>query len=252
MSFQYGSTNNRFANMNQNYQLIEPIPEAKQNQPAISGYEDQLLYKPQEHKELRLHHHPEAKSMAEMYGNPPAEYGGHPRSIQASREATERQAHQVRPTDKAIFGGFIAYFGNLEMTKKEDLIDHSIWMARITGQSEDARIVYVITPKDYYVAGNKQSFSNLHWVCIQTRTIRGHEPFIQTLRPQSYPRKIEPFLHTQIKLKNTNNKKWTYECPNEIPLLVELLEKEGDVYGYSNKGYLHTALETWQCIITFL
>jgi len=254
--------------------LLEPLPNGAygnvqrppvQESQGLSGYDNQQIMFAAPPKQRHFSSHPAPVALSDTYASVASDreiFGdGNGRApnlrARASEEASRGEFPRPGEASRGEFSlqqmyqAFVTYFGNLQMTKKEDTNKHSVWVAQLPSFTENARVLYVITPLDYFISGNVQPLQDMKWVCLQTRTLPSA---MGNIPVQDYPKKITPFLQTPISSVSQSKDKIVYKPSggSSLPILVELLEHNGNTYGYSLNGFIHTAVETWHCVISVL
>ena len=114
----------------------------------------------------------------------------------------------------------------------------------------DKRYVVVVVPEDSFPIGIELPLNNLQWISFQTRTFQND---IDTKLPsQNYISKKTDFMDDIIDISNREINKFTY-FSRKYPIKVEILNmgKNSTMYDYSDKATISTALETFNCILSF-
>ena len=150
------------------------------------------------------------------------------------------------------------YFGNPVMTKLRELSNgYSIYYAKVGCMLcvEDRYILCFIRNDNEEIFTNMK-LSSLQWVSFQTRTIEQLEILTSdgmkkiTLKTQEKPTFTDKNILDKIYQTEKKSDRNVYSFDIQ-PVKVELLYTESDTE-YSNSGTLQTALETFNCVLTFL
>lgn len=142
-----------------------------------------------------------------------------------------------------------AYFDHpvLEKTKNDNALSISIYMCKISTllAGADQRYLVVTVDMDSRPVGSRISLSELSWKSFQTRTI----PQYLTCPKHSYlPKSDQPYL-IPVDLVKRYEDHTDYSLDGYPSLTVTLLHKHKNLYEYSEKGVLASALETFRCVI---
>ncbi len=151
-----------------------------------------------------------------------------------------------------VYRGFVSFFENIGLTKLEDKEQNgmrfSLYQAKV-GCLFCVGNMYcvVLVPKDNNMIGTHKLLSELRWISFQTRNF-DHD--IQELKSQSFSKEG---LLNKIEVTGRSKTKTTYMC-KDLPLKVELLHsgKDPSEMEYSSDtGTLASALETYNCVVSF-
>ena len=145
------------------------------------------------------------------------------------------------------------YFGNLVMTKlkktdpTENKPSYSIYYAKIGCMlCVDDRYVIAIVESDPYPIGSQEYLSEMNWISFQTRTIEQPLSQLKTQQTKSVmTRQITDKIHLQEKTQDRN-----VYMASTLPLKIELLYTTEDD-NYSNSGTIQSALDTYNCVLSF-
>lgn len=148
----------------------------------------------------------------------------------------------------------VSYFGDLIMTKVKQIPhtptspSYSIYYANIGCMlCVEDRYLVVIMESDPFPIGNPEYLSQMNWISFQTRTIE-NAPYQLKIQQQTKPVVTQTLLD-KIQLTETKEDRSVY-IASTIPVKVELLyTKEDD--SYAEKGTIKSALDTYNCVITF-
>ena len=152
------------------------------------------------------------------------------------------------PRHDKIYPLFIEYFGNLSMTKIKTVGKYSMYAAKIHCLlGIESRYVVAFIDEDKLPLGNVDSFSNLKWLNLQTRTLAD----IHNIPPQTYrPRRL-PSLMKKIEMVSRTPTEYVYRC-DDYPIQITMIPKKGSDLEYQPKGTIVTALETFQTIVNLI
>lgn len=150
-----------------------------------------------------------------------------------------------------IYQSLTSYFGNILAIKGKDVDKFSVYYANVSAGCllclED-RYLVIITDRDPFPLGNREKLQSLRWISFQTRTI--DLPPITGMRSQSYkPIMDQEFLSDKINRVQAKDDRDVY-FSDRYPLQIELLYTD-NVTSYAPKGTIQTALDTFNCTITF-
>jgi len=171
---------------------------------------------------------------------------------------TNAAATETEYVHSTIKEDIINYFNNpwLSYFKDYNGIDgarYFIYGVKInTGLLTDYRYIIVVTKKYY---GNNIELFNINWVSFQTRTYTQEQDISSLINVIPSTENIKILQSYPLEIKEKYQDKYIYTCPNS-PVQITLLRKSL-YYGYPslnypNKGNIAAALETYNCIITFL
>jgi hypothetical protein len=162
--------------------------------------------------------------------------------------------HQER---KNVQNGMVDYFGDIILTKCREIPSsspsspsYSIYYARIGCLLciDDRYIVVVVENSfPYFDIGYQTRLSSLDWTSFQTRTVQKPPRELKTQISKSGETKI---ISSKINLVEKRDDRYVYFCDN-IPLKIELLFTKNDE-SYSEFGTIQSALETYNCVVSFL
>jgi hypothetical protein len=139
-------------------------------------------------------------------------------------------------------------YGDVILTKQREVGELSLYYARVgCMMCVDDRYVIAVVAGDHNPLKTQRRLSGLNWVSFQTRTIEGDIG----LQTRDIPA-VKPIgvLASPIRAVSEKKDRKVYVC-DSVPLLqIELLyAEEGD--GYSDSGTVHSALETYSCVLSF-
>ena len=141
------------------------------------------------------------------------------------------------------------YYKGIVMTKGKSNSEYDIWYARIGCLLcvEDQYLVVISPAVNSLPINTMMPLEKINWDSFQTRTIT-KSPI--RLRSQDINGREEDIvLKDEIYFIDQTEDRFIYGSKN-FPLKIELLkDKNGTVY--NEKGTIKTALETYQCVITF-
>ena len=151
-----------------------------------------------------------------------------------------------------IYPYFVEYFGNLQMTKVQDIqISNkifSLYVANIKYMIQTGnyhRYVVTYNNKDTRPVGYSVPLSSLSWICLQTREL----DTVYKIPVQTYiPRRIRCLDHTIRRISSGDI--FDYECPNIPSIKITVLQTEKKE-AYTNENNLINAIEEYKTIITW-
>jgi hypothetical protein len=146
-----------------------------------------------------------------------------------------------------IYNDICRYFDNPSMTKTSESQGMSIYASKVrTGLMLDNKYVMAIVSNDSSKIGTVKDLSELHWVSLQTRTIR------DKLECGSFAYKQKkdfPFMET-IELRYRDDKSTVYNTKVYKNLSIALLHHEKMQFEYPTSGNLSAALETYKTVLS--
>lgn len=153
----------------------------------------------------------------------------------------------------SIQKAIVSYFGDVVMTKvkqtpqTQNKPSYSLYYAKIGCMlCVEDRYIIVIIESDPYPIGSQEYLSQLNWISFQTRTIE--KPPAQLKTQQTKPIITQP-LTDKIRLFEKRNDRNVYMA-STLPIKLELLYTK-DEDDYSDNGTVQSALDTYNCVITF-
>ncbi len=156
-----------------------------------------------------------------------------------------------------VYSAFVKYFDDIQMTKMRNKYQmsngigkwFSIYYAKINCLlCLDNRYCVVITPGDSIPSGTNIPLSSLQWESFQTRSFENLE---ETLENRMYSTS-NSFLKDPLKVR-TRSKTSTIYLSKNYPLKVEIIHAKDVVeHEYPDEGYLDKALETYNCVVSFI
>ena len=150
------------------------------------------------------------------------------------------------PDKDMIYKLIDIYFDSPTLYKYKDTNDgHSVYITRVSCLlGNEYRYLIAVVKKDNMSIRHKEKLSNLYWVSFQTRKLNEIE-MLSGLPEHSYQVKQRGYQN-KIELTNKNNLTSIYKT--NIPIIITLLHNQSE---YQDNGFLNSALETYQTIITF-
>lgn len=149
--------------------------------------------------------------------------------------------------------GIVDYFGDVVVTKCKEIPEtrtsphYSVYYGRIGCLlCIDDRYIIIIVEDDSYPIGHQNYLSSLNWTSFQTRTIQKAP---RDLKTQTAKSNITPVVSCKIKLSEKRDDRYVY-FTDSIPIKIELLFTKNDD-SYAEFGTVQSALETYNCVITF-
>lgn len=143
-----------------------------------------------------------------------------------------------------IFGHFVQYFKNPVMHKVEEST-YDTWAAKIYSLlSRESRYIIVVTKRSDSPLYSQLPLSKINWISLQTRTFEKE----YDIGTHNYIARRGGPLDVSISRVEHNNRYSTYSV-EMMPITVTLLNKDGDLNEYHEKGSVITALETYSTII---
>ena len=152
------------------------------------------------------------------------------------------------PNRDNVYASFCDYFNNPQMGKVKNTDGLSMYACKTTCLLiNKCRYLIALVPQDQYEVGTRFSLSDLNWTCFQTRVLVGKFDVPVHFFQTEVKAPFDSEIYEESKDFSTTN----YTCP-ALCLKVTLLHtKKENLWEYSPKGTLSTALETYQTVITF-
>lgn len=140
------------------------------------------------------------------------------------------------------------YFDHISVEKVRDEGKFSIYMAQFPCLLlNEQRFIVLMTPQDQYPPSYLRRIDELHWVSLQTRTLKNEYPDIIQ---QSYTLKQQSIYEKGLSIETRTSSISIYKV-EDLPLKVSLLHVRGNEYEYPDEGNLVSAIETYRTIIQF-
>ena len=137
------------------------------------------------------------------------------------------------------------YFENPLFTKTKNVDEYSIYKCPIHLHLTNVyRFLVCIVPRDAFLIGHERALSQLKWTVFQTRELSKPEQ----MRKHSYQPKNTGIFKAPIHLKSREDSTIDYLCPQIKNVTISLLKKQGITY--PDNGFLNSAFETYQTILT--
>jgi hypothetical protein len=112
----------------------------------------------------------------------------------------------------------------------------------------DDRYIVAIVQDDGYPIGTQQYISDLNWISFQTRTLDQKQVPGQ-IKSQDLKTTLNPVVTDKIQMVERKEDRMVY-FSNTHPVQVELLFTK-DYDTYAENGTIQSALETYNCVLTF-
>jgi hypothetical protein len=145
-----------------------------------------------------------------------------------------------------IYATVSTYFNNPTMHKIKNIENFSMYISKVKCLlSTFNRYIIVFVNQDDFPPNYKEKLSELKWVNLQTRTLTDNH----NIPEHEYnPTRNTP-LYTSIyrTSKDINNSK--YAC-DKLPVEITLLHDKNGANQYQDKGFVVTALETYNTILS--
>jgi len=144
---------------------------------------------------------------------------------------------------------FLEYYGEQKMVKIKNNAKYGIYAIRMLGGTlKEDQFLAVVEEQDHKPIGFVKYLSAIKWSSLQTRKIKEN---FNTFGINNIIEKT-PFTSTEIYLSSSDPKKSTYRTKNGYPLIISLLNRKlGETNRYNSKGTIHSALNTFNCVVTF-
>ncbi len=154
-----------------------------------------------------------------------------------------------------FYSTIVSYFGDALMTKVKEFPPTSPTSGTFSVYYSklgcllciNDRYIACIVKNDPHPIGNQKHLSDMRWVSFQTRTIE-HLPM--KLASQTLKTTVPDGIRDKIILQEKLGDRCVYYAQN-APIKVELLYDK-DNHIYSETGTVQSALDTYNCSISFL
>jgi hypothetical protein len=156
--------------------------------------------------------------------------------------------NNVDPSKDYVYKSFVKHFNNPVMSKMKDSDGFSLYACKTTCMLiNKCRYIIALVPKDSYQLGTRFNLSEIEWINFQTRILVGkYDVPVHSFQPV-----VEYPMDSEITEYEKNVNITSYNCEH-FKLKIHLLHtKENNLWEYTPKGKLSSALETYQTIITF-
>lgn len=152
------------------------------------------------------------------------------------------------PLKEDVYTYFVEYFRNPELVKIKNVNQLSVYACKMYAiMGIDKRYIMAVLPKDNSKIGTKKHLSELNWESLQTRTLTDN----YDLPPYVYNSRLYKPLNKMCHLKSKQPDSYIFDC-DEYPLRLSLLRtKEKSNLEYGQQITLISALETFQCLISW-
>lgn len=146
-----------------------------------------------------------------------------------------------------IFLTKIKYIPSFQ-TKKSSL---SLYYAKIGCMlCIENQYLIVVVENDSNIIGHEEYLENLDWVSFQTRTMDNPPSGLKSQQSSQSKNQKSNLMFEKIFLSEEKEDRNIYLC-NNLPIKIELLfTKDDDTY--SNNGTVQSALDTYNCVISFI
>lgn len=145
-----------------------------------------------------------------------------------------------------IYPVFVNYFNNPVLTKVKDIGKYSMYACKIHAVlGIEHRYLIAFTNMDKNMIGTQIYMSNIHWECLQTRSMEEE----MKVNLHSYVPSRMKDLYKKINLVKKDEESSQYNV-EIFPMKVLLLPKGKNV-SYRDTGYLINAIEEYQTVINW-
>lgn len=150
------------------------------------------------------------------------------------------------------------YFKNIEFTKLQNVSMNNVWYCKYIAliqcdllicSTEGIKCCIILSPMDSRLIGEVVPLSSIRWLSFQTRIYTNN--VFSDIKEQAYDKTLRNILSEKIKVYSRTNNKTTYISEENL-LKVILLHTTDNTYEYTmDTTTLASALETYQCVISF-
>lgn len=157
----------------------------------------------------------------------------------------------IKAQHQHVYDLFSKYYEDLVLTKVKTTPDsnYALWYAKSCSMlCLENKYIIVITENNYDAIGTLRNLTELEWHSFQTRTI--NQPIGIKLSNKTFKTTVLPDMHDSISLIHQKPDRYIYTT-KRLPLQVELMLTRDETL-YSERGTLESALNTYNCVVTFV
>lgn len=146
-------------------------------------------------------------------------------------------------SNKKIYDIFSEYFDDPILTKVKENDNESIYMVKVKLLIQEKRYIIAIVSKDRHSFGTQFKLSKIKWNILQMRELDND---YNTAEFTYMPKNSHPY-NMEITRLEKNNKMSIYSN-TKLNLKIALLHKNENIYEFSDKGKINTAIETYRTV----